>query len=223
MPILVNGLRGPGLRVLDMRALLLVIACAMFAAAAPASAQDTSRLTNFPIGSLFHGTDISGARFEVVDSRFEEDATATVLFGIVGGLVNSGITGSEDAKKAEPYADAVKKLEPGRILSEKFAATLAAREFPVAAAEKGATHTLRIEIKEWGLTRTSMRDLRLTPFIRLHVVMKQGKKVVWDTYMKDSWDRSAMLPQTTNEMLVEDIENLAAKLGERIAYEIIYR
>ena len=158
-----------------------------------------------------------------MDSRFEETATATVFFGIIGGLVNSGITGGEDHQKSLPYADAVAKLEPGRILNEKFGATLAARAHPLAPAEKGASHSLRIEIKEWGLTRTAMRDERLTTFIRLHVVMNQGNKVVWDTYMKDSGGRAALLPDITSEMLIEDIESLAAKMGERIAYEIIYR
>lgn len=222
MSILTRTLRGVCRRVFHIRRIALLVACALVAVA-PSTAQDRSRLTNFPITSLFYGTDISGARFEVVDSRFEETATAVVFFGLIGGLVNSGINGSEDSEKAKPYAEAVARLEPGRILGEKFASTLAAKAFPMAPAEKGASHSLRIEIKEWGLTRTSMRDERLTTFIRLHVVMKQGNKVVWDTYMKDSWDRAALLPEMTSEMLVEDIENLAAKLGERIAYEIIYR
>jgi hypothetical protein len=217
MPILKIQVRGFGLR-----RIATLVACAVLAAGS-ASAEDKSRLGNFPIASLSHGMDMSGASFQVVDSRFEETGTAVVLFGIVGGLVNSGINGSEDSKKAEPYAGVVAKLEPGRILSEKLNATLAARTFPLAAAEKGASHVLRVEIKEWGLTRTALRDDRLTTFIRLHVVMKQGNKVVWDTYMKDSGGRAAVLPEMTSDMLVEDIESLAAKMGERIAYEIIYR
>jgi len=222
MPAFVASLCGHAVRVHGMRRVVFVFLCAILAAG-PAAAQDTSKLTNFSIASLFYGTDTSGATFQVVDSRFEETGTAVVLFGIIGGLVNSGINGTEDAKKAEPYAQAVAKLEPGRILHEKFGATLLAKTFSLATAEKGASHVLRIEIKEWGLTRTSMRDERLTTFIRLHVVMKQGSKVVWDTYFKDSGSRAALLAETTSEMLVEDIENLAAKLGERIAYEIIYR
>lgn len=214
--------RGLAARVYGALRAALFMACTAFAAA-PATAQDRSKLTNFPIGSLYYGTDISGASFQVVDARFEENATAVVFFGLIGGMVNSGINGSADTDKAEPYMAVVETLEPGRILNDQVGATLTARGFPLAAAEKGASHTLRIEIKEWGLTRTSMRDDRLTTFIRLHVVMKQGNKVVWDTYFKDSSSRAATLPDMTNEMLVEDIESLAAKLGERIAYEIIYR
>lgn len=202
--------------------IVMLAACA-FLATWPASAQDKSKLGNVTIVSLFHAVDLSGASFQVVDSRFEETATAVVLFGIIGGLVNSGINGDEDHKKSLPYADAVAKLEPGRILNEKLGQTLAARAQPLAPSAKGASHSLSVEIKEWGLTRTSMRDERVTTFIRLHLVMKQGNKVVWDTYMKDSWGRAAMLSEMTNEMLVEDIESLAAKMGERIAYEIIYR
>lgn len=222
MPNLTMGLRGFGARVSGVRRIAMLLACALLAAG-PASAQDRSKLGNFPIASLFHGVDLSGASFQVVDSRFEETATATVFFGIIGGLVNSGINGDADYKKGLPYADAVAKLEPGRILNEKLGATLAARAHPLAPAAKGASHALTVEIKEWGLTRTAMRDERLTTFIRVHLVMKQGNKVVWDTYMKDSGERAAVLPEMTSEMLVQDIESLAAKMGERIAYEIIYR
>ena len=123
----------------------------------------------------------------------------------------------------EGMAKGMAVLESFDTERQRLNATLAARTFPLAPAQKGASHTLSVEIKEWGLTRTSMRDARLTTFIRLHVVMKQGNKVVWDTYMKDSGGRAAMLPEMTSDMLVEDIESLAAKMGERIAYEIIYR
>jgi hypothetical protein len=199
-------------------------ACAIFAAL-PAAAQknDKSKLGNFPIASLFFETDTRGAQFGVVDSRMEETATATVFFGIIGGAINSGINADEDAKKAAPFVEAASKIQFAPIMDERISATLAAKSYVLAEGEKAASHALKIEIKEWGLTRTAFDDPRLTPFIRLHAVMKGGKKVVWDTYLKDSAGRSGLLPEFTSEILVQEIEALAAKMGERIAYEIIYR
>jgi hypothetical protein len=207
-----------------LRRTIVLGICALFAAApVAAQSQDKAKLGNIPIASLFHGMDMSGASFEVVDSRFQETAAAAVMFGLIGAAINSGINGNEDIEKAKPYAAAAGKLEPGRIMSEKISATLAAKTFPLAEGEKGASHTLRVEIKEWGLTRTAFNDPRMSTFIRLHLIMKQGKKVVWDTYLKDSGGRAAVLSDITSDMLVQDIEALAAKMGERIAYEIIYR
>jgi len=208
-----------------VRRIGVLCACALFAAL-PASAQkssDKGKLGNFPIASIFFETDTSGAQFGVVDSRMGETATATVFFGIIGGAINSGINGDEDAKKAAPFVEAASKIELARIMNEKIGATLAAKAFSLAEGEKSASHALKVEIKEWGLTRTAFDDPHLTPFIRLHVVMKGGKKVVWDTYLKDSSGRSELLPAFTSEILVQEIEGLAAKMGERIAYEIIYR
>jgi len=204
--------------------LAALCACALFAAL-PASAQknDKSKLGNFPIASLYFETDTSGAQFGVVDSRMGETGTATFLFGIIGGAINSGINADEDAKKAAPFVEAASKIQFAPIMNERINATLSAKSFPLAEGEKGASHALKIEIKEWGLTRTAFDDPHLTPFIRLHVVMKGGKKAVWDTYLKDSAGRSGLLPDFTSEILVQEIEALAAKMGERIAYEIIYR
>lgn len=207
------------------RRTLVLCLCALVAAM-PASAQksnDKSKLGSFPIASLFFETDTRGAQFGVVDSRMEETATATVFFGLIGGAINSGINADEDAKKAAPFVEAASKIQFAPIMNERMGATLTAKGFSLAEGEKGASHALTVEIKEWGLTRTAFDDPKLTPFIRLHVVMKGGKKAVWDTYLKDSAGRSGLLPEFTSEILVQEIEALAAKMGERIAYEIIYR
>lgn len=156
----------------------------------------------------------------VIDSRMTETSTAAVFAGMIGAAVNSAVNANEDEDKADRYRAAAGQLQLGSILEKAITETLEKRNFSLS--DQGS-HQLTVEVKDWGLTRISFHQPQASVFLKVHVVMRDGRKVVWDTHMKESGSKAALLADISSEDFAEQITALANKTGKRIAYEIIYR
>lgn len=187
---------------------------------AEAHAKEIETLGAIEISALSVAADASAGDFMVIDSRMEETATAAVIGGLIGAGINAAINKDEDDKKAQPFQQAAAALDLANLVESAIAETLEKRGFPVA---DPASHQLVIEIKDWGLSRISFSEPQSSVFLKVHVTMKQGRTLVWDTYVKESGVEAAYLADISPEAFSEQITALAGKTGKRIAYEIIYR
>lgn len=156
----------------------------------------------------------------VIDSRMTETSTAAVFGGLIGAAVDSAVNASQDEDKADRYRAAASQLQLGSILEKAITDTLEKRNFSLS--DQGS-HLLSVEVKDWGLARISFHQPQASVFLKVHVVMRDGRKVVWDTHMKESGSKAALLADISSEDFAEQITALANKTGKRIAYEIIYR
>lgn len=187
-----------------------------------ASAERLETLGKEPIESLNVTMVPGNGKFMVIDSRMTETATAAVLAGIIGAGINSAINADEDDKKAEPYKAAAGEIDVAGLVETSLRETLARKDFPTADAAL-ASHVLTVEVKDWGLSRVAFDRADVAVFLKVSVVMKNGKIDVWDAYVKESGRTSGFLSETTPERFSQDMRQLASKTGKRIAYEIIYR
>lgn len=188
----------------------------------PAVAERLETITPGPIDSLSIEMKPGNGTFMVVDSRMQETATAAVLAGIIGATINSAVNAEEDANKAKPFQQAADSLDVAGLVETALRKTLEGKDFPIA--DQGlASHDLTLEIKDWGLSRVSFEKNDVAVFLKVAVVMKNGKTKTWDVYLKESGRSSGTLYEITPETFSEDMQKLASKTGKRIAYEIIYR
>ena len=201
-------------------AMLLWSAASLFCLSSEAERQET--LGPEMIESLNINMSPERGNFMVVDSRMTETGTAAVIGGIIGAGINSAVNADEDKRKAQPYESAASEIEIASLVETALRETLTGKAFPVSENDL-ASHVLSVEIKDWGLSRVSFQNPEVSVFLKVAVVMKSGKTVVWDTYLKESGRSARFLADTTPEQFSEDMRALAAKTGKRIAYEIIYR
>lgn len=187
---------------------------------------DKAVLADLSIEDIFVETSAADSSFIVVDSRFDETATAGAIFGLGGALINSGINASEDDKKADRFRKGAAAIDLSAILMRSTTDRLTARANPpVAASKEEGSHVLLLEIRNWGLTRTERGDPRLRTFLNLSwrildakgdtVFEKKRENVVSPTMRR--------LDEFTDEIIKSEMESLAAKSGQQIAFQIIYR
>jgi hypothetical protein len=168
----------------------------------------------------------SDSNFTVIDSRFDETATAGVLLGVVGASINSSINASEDDKKADAFRAGAATIDLAGVISGSATETLMARGTPTVAPSKtDASHVLLIEIRNWGLGRAAKDDPRLRTFVNLTWKVLDGKgKVVFEKERENSVAPTLRrLEEFNDEILKSEVETLAKKAGRQIAYQIIYR
>lgn len=205
---------------MNISAVCASLGAALVLVCADAQAKEIETLAARDIPSLSVVVDPSPGTFMVVDSRMNETATAAVFGGLIGAGVNSAINAQEDDRKAEPFAETAQSLDIAKLVEAGLLETLSKRSFPVS---DSGSHALTIEVKDWGLSRISFGDARSQVFLKVHVIMKQGRETVWDTYVKESGADAAVLAGISKEQFSEQMTALATKTGKRIAYEIIYR
>lgn len=186
-------------------------------------ADDKEKLGDFPIEALVVRVDPKDDDFQVIYSRMEETTTAAVAFGIIGAAVNSGINGSEDSDRAKKYKVAADSIDLSEIIHAEVISRLEKKEFPLASDIANGSHTLNVEIKEWGLRKVAFDESEVTTFIRMRLTVREGKKLLWEKWHKQSGKEEILLSVYTAEDFAVNMEKLAKKTGRRIANEIIYR
>lgn len=187
---------------------------------------DQVALASISFTSIAVETSAADSNYTVVDSRFEETGTAGALFGMLGATINSGINAGEDNKKADRFREAAANIDLAGIINKSANDLLAARGNPPLAPSKAeASHTLLIEIHNWGLIRSTTDDPRLRVFLNLSWKVLDAKgKVAFEKKRENAVGPTLRpLDEYTNEILTAEMETLAAKAGPLIAYQIIYR
>lgn len=205
-----------------------LVAASMGAAAADAPAKPASgrALADIDLNAVFVETSASDSNFTVIDSRFDETSTAGALFGVLGASISSGINAGEDDKKADPFRAGAAAIDLAGILTRSAGDSLAARQNPpLAGAKAEASHTLVIEIHNWGLIRASREDPRLRAFLNLSwkIADEKGKTVFEKKRENAVAPVLRRLEEHSDETLKGDIETLASKTGQLIALQLVYR
>lgn len=196
------------------------------AADARGKPQPAQALADIALTSLLVEVSADDSNFTVIDSRFDETATAGALLGVLGASINSGINAGEDNEKADRFRAGAAGIDLAAILRGSAGETLAARANPpVAEGRADASHSLIIEIHNWGLIRASREDPRLRAFLNLswRIADAKGKTVFEKKRENAVAPELRPLSDHSDETLRADVEALAAKAGALIAYQIIYR
>lgn len=204
---------------------LVVFLCAV-GAIAPAAAQQTRSLDQIEFKSLFIEVSDRDSNFTVVDARFDETGTAGVFFGIVGAGLNSAQNAAQDDDKADTLRAAADKIDLTAILSDALRETLASRgDIALAAGRAEASHTLLVEIRNWGLLRKNREDAQMRVFLNLTLTVLDAKnRTVWEKKRENAvGDEAAPFEAYTDEKLTAEMEKLARKSGQYVAYQFIYR
>ncbi len=183
-------------------------------------------LSSIVFTSIAVETSATDSNYTVVDSRFDETATAGALFGVLGASISSGINAGEDNKKADRFREAAAKIDLAGIINKSANDLLAARgNPPLAPPQEDASHTLLIEIRNWGLIRSTQDDPRLRAFLNLSwKVLDAEGNIVFEKKRENAVGPTLrLLDEYSNEILTAEMETLAAKAGPLVAYQIIYR
>ena len=157
--------------------------------------------------------------FTLIDARMTETATAAVLFGVIGAGINSGINADQDRKKAAHYVPTAQEIDLAEILQSSILSVLEKRGY---ASQSGSDFNLSLEVKRWGLSRTSFEDSNFAPFLVIDVELADGRELKWEERMKESATDTYALPDMTPELFDQEMRALTVKTGKRIAYEILY-
>lgn len=195
---------------------------------------DQVALASISFTSIAVETSAADSNYTVVDSRFDETSGGAAVLGALGGVLgtvvttslNSGINAGEDNKKADRFREAAAKIDLAGFINKSANELLAARgNPPIAPSKAEASHTLLIEIHNWGLIRSTTDDPRLRVFLNLSWKVLDAKgKVVFEKKRENAVGPTLRpLDEYTNEILTAEMETLAAKAGPLIAYQIIYR
>lgn len=201
--------------------LLLLIATAHVSSTANADNNET--LDNFPIDALHVLVDRDDSEFTVIYSRMEETATAAVAFGLIGAAINSSINDGEDEERAERFAETAAAIDVSALIESEILARLESKEIPMASDEASASHVLKVEVKEWGLRKIAFHEDEMITFIRMRLTVRDGKKLVWEKWHKQSGKEEILFDDYTVEAFDTNMRKLAKRVGKRIANEIIYR
>ena len=157
--------------------------------------------------------------FTFIDSRMTETATAAVLFGIIGAGINSSINADEDRIKAKPFLSTANAIELEDILKSSIKGVLEKRGYLF---EEDHVTNLSLEVKSWGISRTSFEKTDFAPFLVIDVELADGRKTRWEERMKESATDTYELQDMTPDVFDKEMRALAVKTGKRIAYEILY-
>lgn len=212
-----------------LRAALFAVAGAI-ASIAPASAAGSKagqqQLSELALSTIAIEVSDSDSNFTVIDSRFDETATAAVLFGVVGAAANSAANAAEDDKKADALRGDAEKAAIRDILADSLVRSLSKPNgLAVETDSASAAHRLRVEIHNWGLIRVSREDQRMRTFLNLSVQILDPKGgVVWEKKRENSVGQTmAAFEEWSGERLVGEMESLARKAGEYVGNQIVYR
>lgn len=204
----------------------LICAALLALTAAPAVAQKEASLGDIDISTLYVEVSDADGNFTVVDARVDETGTAGVFFGVVGAGINSAANASQDDKKADTLRAAAAELDLKSIVLAAVTQTLAAREsVPLSLDQAGASHTLLVEIHNWGLMRKNRETQEMRVFLNLSIdLLDEKKKTVWRKKRENNVGQKAEpFEAFTPAMFKEEMERLAQKSGQHVAYQIIYR
>lgn len=193
---------------------------------APAFAQPEASLGDIEIRTLFVEVSDHDSNYTVVDARMDETATAAVFFGVLGAAASSAGAASSDDKKADTLRDAAAKIDLKSLITEAVVSTLSSRGgAPLASDRAGASHTLVIDIRNWGLLRRSQEDNLMRAFLNLTLSLEDEKgRVVWKKERDNHVSQEAdVFEAFTEERFTREMEMLAEKSGQYVAYQIIYR
>ncbi len=202
---------------------IIIAATPAFAAKSKSSEGDLAAIA---VSAIYVEIATGDSNFTVIDSRFDETATAGVLLGIVGAGINSGINAGEDNKKADVYRAEAATIELASILERSAEDTFALRSEPPLAAEKSAaSHVLVIEIRNWGLSRADKDDPRLRAFLNLtwRIEDPKGKTLFEKKRENNVASTMRRLEETDIETFKSEMTAIAEKAGKQIAYQVIYR
>lgn len=203
----------------------LFVSALMFGAPSEARAQNNAQLRDIQITSLATSVDDEDREFEIIFSRMDETATAAVFFGIIGAVANSAANNAEDDERAAPYLLTAEAIDLDGIVANALNERLAAR-IPELLASEGASHTLLVEIGEWGLIRrASLPDTQMRAFLKLNISLLDARgRRVWGPQREHSVGQlSADMAEFTPEIMRTEIEQLAARAGHQVANRVIYR
>jgi hypothetical protein len=208
--------------------LAAAVSSAAFGATEPQNAAkgEKAALSTIEFASIAVETSSEDSNFTVIDSRFDETATAGAFLGVLGASVNSGINAGEDNKKADRFREAAAKIDLAGLISKSASDRLAVRANPPLAASKAdASHVLVIELRNWGLIRADRDDPRLRTFLNLSwkIVDQKGATVFEKKRENAVSPTLRALEEVNDQVLTTEMETLASKAGQQIAYQIIYR
>lgn len=164
--------------------------------------------------------------YTVIDERMDETGTAGALFGLIGAAANSAHNNAQDASTADRWRETAAGLDIGAMVEAALLATLAGSDAVVLTDDAdAASHTLFVNVQDWGLGRTSQETDDLRAFLKINVRVEDAKgRTVWkDHPVKRGRFASGDLSRFTDEIFVRELTRLAEKSGKSIAYEIIYR
>jgi hypothetical protein len=205
---------------------LLAFALLILGAPSPL-AQPSADLGDVEIQSLSLQIDDEDSAFTVVDSRMDETGTAAVFFGLIGATINSIDNNSEDDAKAEPLKATAEALDVPNLVMQALRARLEARGgVELAGTPDGASHTLIVEIGEWGLVRRASRpSTEMRTFLKLTLRMVDARnRAAWGPQRENSIGPfNAELAEFTPEVFQSEMEALAVRAGEHVANLLIYR
>jgi hypothetical protein len=190
-----------------------------------AHAEDTA-LRDITITSLATDVKDDDDAFEIIYSRMDETATAAVFFGMVGAIASSAIHANEDDAREDPLRATADSLELRRLIHEALNARLQARGAVPLAPPESASHTLVVDIGEWGLVRRAqLPDTTMRAYLKLNIslVDPRGRRV-WGPQREHSVGQlNGDLSEFTPEVFRAEMEALAARAGNSVANKIIYR
>ncbi|NHK27293.1 hypothetical protein FF098_005195 [Parvularcula flava] len=202
---------------------LAVFVTAFFATA---SAQEKDDLGGVDIKALHVEMEDAVGNYTVINERMDETATAAVLFGVAGAVVNSAQNNAQDNETADIWRGTAEGLEIGALIEAALLAKLtSSNSVSLTDDANAASHKLVIDLQDWGLTRRSKDSEELRAFINVNVkVLDEKDRTIWRDYP----NRVGKFSSTntldfTDEVFASELEELARKTGESIAYGIIYR
>jgi hypothetical protein len=191
-----------------------------------AAKSDQATLSSIAFTSIAVVTSDADGNYTLIDSRFDETATAGALFGLAGAAINSSVNAGEDDAKADRFRETAATIDLSGMIGTSAKELLTARANPpLAPSKEEASHTLLVEIRDWGLIRSSRDDPRLRVFLNLSwkVLNAKGEAVFEKKRENAVGSNLRLLDEHTNETFKAEMEALAAKAGPLIAYQIIYR
>lgn len=191
-----------------------------------AAQPSAATLADIDLATVVIKIDDGDANFTVIDARYDETATAAVLFGLAGAAINSAANASQDEKKADTLRAAADEISIKEILAENLTSTLAKKgELDLRSDKAEAAHTIEVGIHNWGLIRMSRDDKRMRVFLNLSMRVLDAKdRVVWEKKRENSVGQNpGSFEEFTPERLTTDMETLAAKAGQYIGNQINYR
>lgn len=204
----------------------VLTAAALVVAPTPARADDVA-LRDIQITSLATEVKDDDAAFEIIYSRMDETATAAVFFGVIGAVANSAVNAGEDHEREEPLRPTADSLELRRIVQDAIIARLTARgTVPLATSREEASHTLVVDIGEWGLVRRAqLPDTTMRAYLKMNISLVDARgRRVWGPQREHTIGQmTAELSAFTPEAFRAEMEAVAARAGNSIANKIIYR
>lgn len=225
---MVSLMRGAAMNFFFQFNKLVLLVCVLIAGAmcAAVSAAPPDDLQGVEIDDIFLVMTNEQGNYTVINARMDETATAAVFFGIAGAVANSAINNSQDEEMASRWSEVAARLDISGLLEASFLETLnKSQAVSVAPDKDGASHTLRIALKDWGLIRRNRESGEFRAFINVNVLMTdKKKKTVWRSYPNRVGKFvSADLEDFSDDVFERELTTLAQRVGQNIAYEIIYR